>query len=142
MFVGHRFESGACLQPRLIMPSPLKAMRTGEASGDDDEDEADSFDSGYRTKRADETGPRANFISTSRRARRNDYRFFYKKKRTSNQEGGPRVLRGGLPIIRPLPIVSGSAADRSPFFLLNGVVRYGPHAHSTSTSRRAGRDGR
>ena len=38
------------------MPLPLKALRTGEESGDDDEDEADSFDSGCRTKRADEAG--------------------------------------------------------------------------------------
>ena len=84
-------------------------------------------------------GPRAHSTSTSRRAGRDDHRFF-KKKRTSNQEGGPRVLRGGLLIIHPLPNVAGSAADRSTFFLLNGVVGDGPRAHSTSTSRRAGRD--
>ena len=65
---------------------------------------------------------------------------FSKKKRTSNQEGGLRVLRGGLLTIHPLPNVAGSAADRSTFFLLNGVVGDGPRAHSTSTSRRAGRD--
>ena len=65
---------------------------------------------------------------------------FSKKKRTSNQEGGPRVLRGGLLIIHPLPNVAGSAADKSTFFLLNGVVGDGLRAHSTSTSRRAGRD--
>ena len=65
---------------------------------------------------------------------------FSKKKRISNQEGGPRVLRGGLLIVYPLPNVAGSAADRSTFFLLNGVVGDGPHAHSTSTSRRAGQD--
>ena len=64
---------------------------------------------------------------------------FSRKKRTSNQEGGPRVLRGGLLIIHPLPNVAGSAADRSTFFLLNGVVGDGPRAHSTSTSRRPGR---
>ena len=65
---------------------------------------------------------------------------FSKKKRTSNQEGGPRVLRAELLIIHPLPNVAGSAADRSTFFLLDGVVGDGPRAHSTSTSRRAGRD--
>ena len=32
------------------------------------------------------------------------------------------MLRGGLLIIHPLPNVAGSAADRSTFFLLNGVV--------------------
>ena len=63
-----------------------------------------------------------------------------KKKRTSNQEGGPRVLSGKLLIIHLLPKVSGSAADRSSFFWLNGVVGDGPRAQSTSTSRRAGRD--
>ena len=85
-------------------------------------------------------GPRVQHsISTSRRAGRDDYRFF-KKKRTSNQEGGPPVLRGGLLIIHPLPNVAGSAADRSTFFLLNDVVGDGPRAHSNSTSRRAGRD--
>ena len=87
-------------------------------------------------------GPRAHSTSTSRRAGRDDHRFFNKKKRTSNQEGGPRVLRGGLLITHPLPSVAGSAADRSTFFLLNGVVGDGPRAHSTSTSRRAGQDGR
>ena len=50
------------------------------------------------------------------------------------------VLRGGLLIIYPLPIVDGSAADRSTFFLLNGVVGYGLRAHSISTSRKAGRN--
>ena len=65
---------------------------------------------------------------------------FPKKKRTSNQEGGPRVLRSGLLIIYLLPNVAGSAADRSTFFLLNGVVGDGPRVHSISTSRRAGRD--
>ena len=66
--------------------------------------------------------------------------FSTKKKRTSNQEIGPRVLRGRLLIIHPLPNVAGSAADRSTFFLLNGVVGDGPRADSTSNSRRAGRD--
>ena len=32
------------------------------------------------------------------------------------------MLRGGLLVIDPLPDVAGSAADRSAFFLLNGVV--------------------
>ena len=50
------------------------------------------------------------------------------------------MLRGGLLIIHPLPNLAGSAADRSNFFLLNGVVGDGPRAHSNSTSRRAGRD--
>ena len=50
------------------------------------------------------------------------------------------MLRGGLLIIHPLPNVAGSAADRSTFLLLNGVVGDGPRAHSNSTSRRAGRD--
>ena len=50
------------------------------------------------------------------------------------------MLRGGLLIILPLPNVAGSAMDRSAFFLLNGVVGDGLRAHSTSTSRRAGRD--
>ena len=50
------------------------------------------------------------------------------------------MLRGGLLIIYPLPNVAGSAAERSAFFLLNCVVGDGPRAHSTSTSRRAGRD--
>ena len=85
-------------------------------------------------------GPRAHSNSTSRRAGRDNYRFFTKKKRTSNQEGGPRVLRSGLLIIYLLPNVAGSAADRSTFLLLNGVVGDGPHADSTSNSRRAGRD--
>ena len=80
-------------------------------------------------------GLRAHLTSTSRRARRDDCLF--KKKRTSNQEGGPRVLRGGLMIIHPLPNMAGSATERSAFFLLNGVVGDGPRAHSTSTSRRA-----
>ena len=65
---------------------------------------------------------------------------FPSKKRTANQEGGPRVLRGEIPIVHPLPNVAGSAADRSTSFLLNGVVGDGPRAHSISTSRRAGRD--
>ena len=55
-------------------------------------------------------GPRAHSTSTSRRAGRDDYLFF-KKKRTSNQEGGPRVLRGRILIICSLPNVAGSAAD-------------------------------
>ena len=71
-----------------------------------------------------------------------NYRFFTQKKRTSNQEGGPRVLRGGLLVICPLPNGAVSTADRSTFVLLNGVVGDGPRAHSTSTSRRAGRDDR
>ena len=50
------------------------------------------------------------------------------------------MLKSRLLIIHLLPIVAGSAADRSTFFLLNGVVRDGPRAHSNSTSRRAGRD--
>ena len=65
---------------------------------------------------------------------------FSRQKGTSNKEVGPRVLRGGLPIIYPLSDVAGCAADRSTFFLLNGVVGDGPRAHSISTSRRAGRD--
>jgi hypothetical protein len=64
-----------------------------------------------------------------------------KKKRTSNQEGGPRVLRGGLLIICTLPNAAVSAADRSTFFLINGVVGDGLRAHSTSTLRRVGQDG-
>ena len=67
----------------------------------------------------------------ARRAGRGNYRFFKKKKRTSNQEGGPRVLGSRLLIIHPLPHMAGSAADRSTFFLLNGVVGDGPRAHST-----------
>ena len=86
--------------------------------------------------------PRSHSNSTSRRAGRDDYRFKLKQKQTSNQEGGPPVFRGGLLIIHPLPNVAGSAADRSTFFLLNGVVGDGPRAHSTSTSRRAGQDDR
>ena len=39
-----------------------------------------------------------------------------------------------------LPNVAGSAADRSTFFLLHGVVRDGPRAHSNLTSYRAERD--
>ena len=62
------------------------------------------------------------------------------KKRTSNQEGGPRRLRSGLMINKPLPNMAGSAAERPYFFLLNGVVGDGPRAHSTCTSLRAGRD--
>jgi hypothetical protein len=84
-------------------------------------------------------GPRENSTSTSRRAGRDD-RQFIKKKRTSNKELEPRVLRGGLPIIHPLSNVAGSAADGSALFLLNGVVGDGPRAHSNSTSRRSGRD--
>ena len=84
-------------------------------------------------------GPRAHSISTSHKAGQDDHRFKYKN-RNSNQEGGPRVLRGGLLTIQPPPNVAGSAADRSTFFLLNGVVGDGPRADSTSTSRRAGRD--
>ena len=53
------------------------------------------------------------------------------KKRNSNQEGAPWVLRGGLLIIYPLPNVAGSAAGRSTFFLLNGVVVDGLRAHFT-----------
>ena len=54
------------------------------------------------------------------------------QKRTSNQEGGPRVLGCGLPVIHPLPNVVGSAADTSSF-LLNGVVGDGPRAHFTQS---------
>ena len=50
------------------------------------------------------------------------------------------MLRAELPIIQPLLNVAGSVADRSTFFLLNGVVGDGPRAHSTSISCRAGRD--
>ena len=50
------------------------------------------------------------------------------------------MFRGELLIIHPLPNVAGSAADKSTFFLPNGVVGDGPRAHSNSTSRRAGRD--
>ena len=56
-------------------------------------------------------GPRAHSTSTSRRAGRDDHRFFKKEKRTSNQECGPLALRGGLLIIYPLPVVDSSAAD-------------------------------
>ena len=56
-------------------------------------------------------GPRTHATSRSRRAGWDDQRFFLKKKRTSNQEGGSRVLRGELLIIHPLPNVAGSAAD-------------------------------
>ena len=66
--------------------------------------------------------------------------FFFKKKRTSNQEGGSRVLRGGLLIIHPLPNVAGSAAERSTFVLLNCAVGDGLRAHSASTLRRVGQD--
>ena len=38
------------------------------------------------------------------------------------------MVGDGLPAIHPLPIVAGSAADRSTFFLLNGVVGDGPRA--------------
>ena len=75
-------------------------------------------------------GPRADSTSTSRRARRDDHRFFTKTE--LEIEGGCWVLRGGLSIIDSLPNVAGSAAD--------GVVGDGPRADSTSTSRRAGRD--
>ena len=62
-------------------------------------------------------GPRVHSTSTSRRAGRGDRRFLYSiKKRNSNQEGGPLVLRGGLLINYPLPEVDGSAAVRSTFF--------------------------
>ena len=86
--------------------------------------------------------PRAHSTSTSRRAqsRTGCSPIFHKKKRTSKQEGGPRMLRGGLLIIQTQPFSAGSAADRSTFVLLNGIVGDGPHAHSTTTSRRAGRD--
>ena len=83
-------------------------------------------------------GPHAHSNCNSRRSGRDDHRFF-KKKRTSNQECGPRVLRAEILIIQPLSNMAGSAADRSTFFLLNGVVRDGPRAHSNSTSHRAGR---
>ena len=66
---------------------------------------------------------------------------FSKKKRTSNQECGPRVLRAEILIIQPLSNVAGSAADRSTFFLLDGVVGDGPRAHSTSTPRAQSRAG-
>jgi len=75
----------------------------------------------------------------ARRAGRDDHRFF-KRRAESEKAGGPRVIRGGLLIIHPLPNVAGSAADRSTFFLLNGVVGDGPRAHSNSTLRKAGRD--
>ena len=76
-------------------------------------------------------------LHAERRAGRDVHRFF-KKKRTSNQEGGPpQMLRGELLIIQHLPNVAGSAADRSTFFLLNGIVGDGPRARSTFTSRRA-----
>ena len=60
-------------------------------------------------------GPRAHSISTSHKAGQDDHRFKFKK-RISNQEGGPRVLRGGLLTIQPLPKVAGSAAERSLFW--------------------------
>ena len=51
---------------------------------------------------------------------------FSTKKLTSNdQEGAPRMLKGRLLAIYPLPNVVGSAANRSTFFLLNGVVVVG-----------------
>ena len=64
-----------------------------------------------------------------------DYRFFFlfEKNWTSNQEGGTRVVRGGLSTIHFLPHVAGSAADRSTFFLLNGVVRDGTRALFTQS---------
>ena len=52
------------------------------------------------------------------------------------------MLRGGFLIIQPLLNVAGSAADRSIFCFMNGVVGDGLRAHSTSTSRKAGRDDR
>ena len=67
---------------------------------------------------------------------------FNEKKRTSNHEGGPRVLKGVPLVIRPLPNGTGRAMDRLTFFLFGGVVGDGPRAHSTSTLRRAGRDDR
>ena len=74
---------------------------------------------------------------------RTSRRTIKKKKRTSNTEVGPRVLRGEHLAICLLPKVTGSAADTSTFLLLNGVVVVGdgPRGHSTTTSRRAaGRD--
>ena len=38
------------------------------------------------------------------------------------------MRRGGLLVIHFLPDVAGSAADRSNFFLLNGVIRDEPRA--------------
>ena len=67
-----------------------------------------------------------------------EFPFFCNNKRTSNQEGGLRVVRGGLPAIHFLPNVAGSAADRATLFLLNGVavvVGDGLRAHCTSTPR-------
>ena len=58
---------------------------------------------------------------------------FPNKKRTANQEGGPRVLRGGLLIVHLLSNVAGSAVDIATFFLLNGVVGDGPRAHFTQS---------
>ena len=87
-------------------------------------------------------GPLAHYTSTSRRAGRDDCRFLINKKMILNQDGIPRVHRGGLRINHPVPDVAGSAADRSVFCKLNGVVGDGPRAHSTYTLRRAGRDDR
>ena len=57
----------------------------------------------------------------------------FEKNWTSNQEGGTRVVRGGLSTIHFLPHVAGSAADRSAFFLLSGVVRDGTRALFTQS---------
>ena len=58
---------------------------------------------------------------------------FPNDKRTANQEGGPRVLRGGLLIVHLLSNVAGSAVDIAIFFLLNGVVGDGPRAYFTQS---------
>ena len=58
---------------------------------------------------------------------------FPNKKRTANKEGVPRVLRGELLIVHPLPNFAGSAADIATFFLLNGVVGDGPRAQFTQS---------
>ena len=84
-------------------------------------------------------GPRTHSTSTSRRARRDDHRFFKKEMRTSNHECGPKALGAGPLIIQHLSNVAGSAADRSIILLLGGVVGDEPRAHSTSNSCRAGR---
>ena len=79
-------------------------------------------------------GPRAHSTSTSRRAAgRDDCRLFQNKKWSSNQEGAPRVRRSGLRTIHALPDVAISAADRSIFYLPNGVVGDGPHVHFTQS---------
>ena len=65
---------------------------------------------------------------------------FSKQKMNLKIEDRPRVYSGGHLIIHLLANEAGSAADRPTFLLPTGVVGDGPRVHSTSTSRRAGRD--